>query len=795
MVREILLMHHSHFDLGYTHSQPVVWELQRRYIDEVIDCCEATADWPEPSQLRWTCEVAAPALHWLRSARDGEIDRFRRLMALGRISIGALPWHITPLCNAEEMTHCMQPLTELRERFGLSATTALQHDISGVPWPLTQWLLDAGVDFFVMGVHPVLGTFPLHRPLPFQWQAPDGRLLLTFNGEQYNWFSRVVPLLAPTLPAAQEGITKYLAGLEAAGYPLDFAFLTASNPVRGDNNPPYPPLMDLVRQWNDEGLQPVIRFATPEMLRDRIRALPAESLQQFRGDWTDYWNFGSGSAARELRVVREARTRLMAAELLFAHNGNLNAAPVFAQAWRNVIEFSEHTWGSRFGIQQPDADGVAEQWTHKAEMAYSAKSLAGMLVRDQLEAAAANPRFARGAQGVLVFNPAPVERREFLRVPSAWLDGGWRHDTFQVHTIEIARDLWTSPTTRFIGPTAVLATTRLVGPVTLAPSSLHALPLDQLRPAEPLPGCSAGTDRIESPYYRLDFDRATGRVRSITDKRTGQIVNDTQSPWPFFGFVRESLDPQTVAADDAFAGREIYRNVGFQESNDALWRERWRPGREQPTRLLSLDVANEIDGPALRCAWQAPGVIRLEQTIKLLALRPAVELTASMDKTDVRTPESIYFTFPLNVSGWRCHFDTVGVPVELDADQLPGTCRGWATVDQWVCIHNDHAAVTLACPDAPLVQVGGFNFGHPRHNPERANRALLLGWAANNYWYTNFRASQPGPIHVRYELTAESRFDAASSTRAALTAATPIEVHPLVQLQAPWQRSLKPRNT
>jgi len=46
-INELYLVHHSHTDVGYTHPQPVVLELHRRYLDEVLDLADRTADWVE----------------------------------------------------------------------------------------------------------------------------------------------------------------------------------------------------------------------------------------------------------------------------------------------------------------------------------------------------------------------------------------------------------------------------------------------------------------------------------------------------------------------------------------------------------------------------------------------------------------------------------------------------------------------------------------------------------------------------------------------------------------------------
>ena len=82
-VEEILLLHHSHLDVGYTHSQPIVWELQLEYLSQAVDWLEQTAGLPEPSRPKWTCEATEPVLRWLAAASEHEIDRFISLVHQG----------------------------------------------------------------------------------------------------------------------------------------------------------------------------------------------------------------------------------------------------------------------------------------------------------------------------------------------------------------------------------------------------------------------------------------------------------------------------------------------------------------------------------------------------------------------------------------------------------------------------------------------------------------------------------------------------------------------------------------
>ena len=141
--------------------------------------------------------------------------------------------------------------------------------------------------------------------------------------------------------------------------------------------------------------------------------------------------------------------------------------------------------------------------------------------------------------------------------------------------------------------------------------------------------------------------------------------------------------------------------------------------------------------------------------------------------------EAIYFALPLNLpAGWKSHFDTAGIATELDEQQLPGSCRGWLTAESFASVHAGDRGVTLFCPDAPMVQVGGFNFGRKHESIARTENPLLLAWPLNNYWNTNFPLTQPGTINLHYALLTHGTFDPVLISQQARAVTTPMLAHP-----------------
>lgn len=836
-IQELLILHHNHIDVGYTHAQEVFWQLSDRFIDEALELCEAHSTEPEASRMHWTIEVTAPVLHWLRSATPDSLHRLKALAKRGQLSFGALFCNMTALSNTEELIESLQPVRMLREELGVPVKVAVNHDVNGLSWSLVGLLHDLGIENLLMGINVHMGGYPLERPRAFFWEDASERRLLVFNGEHYNMLSRLMRRReTDDFSEMVSGVTGYIQHLHSTGYPYNVAMLSATHPAFNDNNPPDRELPGLVRRWNEEGHLPPMRITGPQELFEQLRNRYASTIPVFRGDWVDYWTSGCASSAVEVAVNRRARSFYFAARALEAHRAQKPAAwsagstspahqpesestvphhehareiahaafdtfaekPLSKQAWWHMALGNEHTWGAFGSIgtfcptQSVEPVAVNEQWSMKASTIYKAHALAQMSLRDELEKAAGNAPQGRGLQGILVFNPLPVEKTGQVRIPREVLEKPWFHISSTVHQIQTMQD-YATPENAFVSE-----------PYTLGPFERRVVPLselnsspwqsfsrsDQLEQQASDEQESHGWEPIhperknvlENRWYRMKYDAGTGHVTSLYDKDSEQELLDLSSDWHFFEPVREYLaraTPESLARRDA---RESFYEIDFERwhAGEDLWNPDWERAYDRP-KLKELQQGLHAEGVWLRRVWDGPGREQITQTITLLLTEKRVRCEASFHKRDESWPESLYMTFPLNVPAGRVHYDSGATPTEYGREVLPGGCLDWFTVNSWVASHNDSLAVVLAAPDAPLFMAGGWNYASRLKEPREQHATLMLGWVMNNYWNTNFRVSQPGPVRLRYELGSFERFDSALCADFGRSAMLPLQWHPILE--------------
>jgi len=759
-IKEILLLHHSHLDVGYTHSQPILWELQHEYIDQVLDWLEQTEGLPEGARPKWTCEVTEPLYRWLAQSFPRDIERFVGLCKKERIGISALRWHTTTLANRAGLRRLLDGKRELEKILGFKITTACQHDVNGVPWPLADVLLDNDVDFFVMGINSHLGRAVKPRPGMFLWEAPSGRKLRVWNGNHYTMFDQLLTAWDDSVDRMAEGWKKYEQHLESIGYPFDFFYLTSTcSPVMWDNAPNNPFLPDLVERWNKAGRGPMVRYATLGDLRARASSIPDSELPILRGDWTDFWSFGGGSSPISTARNQQAKPLIEAAEEVFSV-AVARQVSLVERAKEKIDLYDEHT----FGYYDSDHANPQAQTTEilKKALAHEGHELAAFALMSGLERLAKNPVADRGIKGVLLCNPGPQPITVFPELPATWFtENAATERTYRASRMFYDGRPWGK---NFPGNAA-----RQFGAVELPPYSWKSIPFGDLprvslspsvrhemkvlrierREANfaPVANFERRVGLIESPFHEIHYDPDSGRIISLIDRVSRrEVLMPNMGGIDFFGFVRERTNSLVEDRRYAYYQRDLNR----EKMDESCWQD-WTPVYEQATRVTRCSVSETPHRIILTREFEAPGMIHLAQRITLSGHDPAIGLEVEMELLPNPSPQAIYFAFPLRLKAeWQAAYDTAGTVVRVDDDQLPGACRNWASSETFAAMWDDQSGVALFSSESPTVQFGDFHFGRPLDRLPRPSNPMLLAWPVNNYWDTNTPRIQGGRIQLRY---------------------------------------------
>lgn len=735
MIREVLLVHHSHTDIGYTHPQPVIFELHRRFIDQALNCAEATEGWPEDCRFKWTCEVTGVTMDWWQKASDADRGRFQAAISRGQLEVAGLEWNITPLADERTLLRLLEPIKFFRS-LGIPVTAAMNSDVNGMPWGMVDALIDHGIESLSMGVNEHYGYAPQPRPRGFWWESPTGKKLLVWNGLQY-WNAANIQMRIPESPeAVRDAMPRFLDMLETRGYPHTFLPVQITTASAPDNASPDPNIPAFVRDWNASMPAVRLRMVTLSEVFERLRTEP---LVTQRGDWTDWWNFGSGSTARETALLLEGQRLLGTAEQLRIWPGHSfgREQAQFDEAQRALTLYAEHTWGADRSVYAPDSVETEAQLNQKLSFAYQGYTLSRMLRRDGLEKLA---QIAGGDElTALFYNPLPFPVRRTLRVPVpngefSYLSAPFIH---LHHRMDTALSELGVPTPDG-GPS------QWVGPLELPALGYATWPYQATAPSSE--GLIATPEGIGNGRVQVRFVPGRAGIASLTLDGT-----------PYSQSSEDRFFAEPVLERPASGTRgELFGPLNWRAPDvHQQWHRDWEAVHEGPSRIIGCRHA------------VLPGCAEYEQvaemssgdqftiTYRVFRDEPNVEMNVVVKKVALTDPHALYLPFALEIPREEslCHFATAGAVVALDQEQIPFSSRHYVTTLRFIRMQGRAIGFTVACPDAPLWQVGGYTFG--RHDAEghvERREAMLAAWLTNNYWDVNFAARQSGTLRFRFRL-------------------------------------------
>lgn len=730
----------SHTDIGYTDWQERVFERHNENTALALKACQ------EEPTFKWNLEVAFQAFlfgrHHPRAFEQELVARLRE----GRIGLTGLYLNmLTGLCSGEEMVQGVSRAQRLARSWGLGPVVAANlTDVPTAVGTLPMFLRQAGVRYFAEAVNqhraPVFrDADPRLVHSPFWWEGLDGSRVLAILTHGYGYVRRLN--LTGSLEEIEERLLPWLRGFDRQGYPCDavYAYGGFSDNERLDSR-----YGEAVRRWNEQWAYPqVILARVDEFFRD-VEERFGEGLPVFRGDFGVYWEDGAASSAQETALVRWAKARLEAAErwlaLVRLHRPQ-QPFPIgsLQDAWEEVLFFDEHTWGAWCSISQPESEQTKHQWAFKAAYAQRAAEKAENLGR----------RAREGLSALL--KPAPVHLPSPNRGVVVWNEFSWPRDVMAEIPLPDASRPWR---VREAGTGRLLPVQSSKGRLLFLAEQVPPLGYRSylLEPAEPppappllRPGKEEGT--WESDDFRVGLDPRTGAVSHLEDIPLGREWVNPKSPYGLNEFL------YILGGEGSRLIHPHFAEPKFQVLAPA--EARWRLVENGPLRAV-LHIERRGQGlPSLE-TWL---ILRRDRRLEFLNL---------LHKEATTAKEAGYFAFPF----WFMEPQAVKGVVELpygilrvEEEQVSGGCREWYATHSFVALSDGVVTAYLATPHAPLLTFNDFFQGLWRGRLEGLNGSLFA-YAFNNYWDTNYKASQGGDLLFGFVLAFRAGgFDPVWATR------------------------------
>ena len=750
----VYLYNHAHVDIGYTNTHRNVEALHKNNVLEGMKLGNETKGHVDGARFVWNPEVSWPVEQlW----NDQPETREELITALkdGRIAMDAGYLNLnTSICLDEELFHIFKFSRKMQQLSGQPIDVFQQFDIPGITWGLIPVMAQEGIKYIISWPNSDRAG-NAHVDLdgkPFWWVGPDGvsKVLFLQPGQYANsgsmgkgaetgrpWFGQrdqtKVPLRIQT-GKANVDFTDKLITLEKENYPYDFTVLSWS---LWDNNPLDADVPYAVQEWNTKYAYPKIRICGGHEIMSMIEEKYGKDLPTVKGDYTEYWTDGLGTAAQLTAMNRNAKERVSQAETLWSMLAKGNAAPreEFDEAWRYILLGSEHTWCFENPSEPFFQDAI---WKVKQSYFHEAEDRSIQVMDEALAPAtdksngALGPKEGPANGGIAVFNTHTWKHGGVVTLsPSESLKGDKVVDE-QGNTV----------------PSQRLSTGELLFFVDEVPAlgSAHYRVVEGKSPEQG--ACKIQGTTLENDFLQVKIDETTGNIISV--QRKGDTYN--------------YIDPSVDGGANSFA---------------------WLPANKDMPQADTVQAISIVEnGPLaveIRIDSKARGCRKVSRSVRLTAGSPYVEITNVVDKLPYLEKDGIHFGFGFRIPQAHTRVDIPWGVMEVEKDQWKQGNRNWLTLQRWLDISNDTHGVTWCSLDAPLFEYGSRSaniaMGWGDKGPwikTLQPSSTIYSWVMNNHWHTNFPTTQEGPVTFRYRLYPHLAFDIVESNRFGLEQAQPL---------------------
>jgi len=768
---------HSHVDIGYTNTQANVEIIHKRNLVYGMKLAKETANYPEGARYVWNPEVMWPVERYLKDATPTEREELLDAIRKGYIHLDA--GYIndnTSVTADEEFPGFFGEAKRLEKLTGVPVSTINQTDVPGMSWGIVPMAAQFGIKYVFSPFNGSdrTGLTDKFNFKPFWWIGQDGVSKVLFlqpgdyspgaaeKGFKYwplmagqkdpNKLLQIVKTDHPRENFIDGYLWEKLKQLEGnSSYPYDLFPMTWA---MADNTPIDADLPDAVKSWNEEYAFPHLVIASSTDIMSAFEKKYGDIIPSFRGDFTEYWTDGLGSAAKETAMNRKSKERLIQTDVLWSMLHPWEKAPrsEMNEAWRNVLMGSEHTWCY---MNPHQADMQDEIWGVKQNFFKTAEKSSIQLLANALSTVSTDK-----SNIVCVFNTLSWARDGLITLSNE-----------QSEAVLSVRD-----ENNKLVKSQRLSTGELVFLASDVPALGTKNYILSTGKGENRSIKMANGSMLDNGLVKVLIDPVTGDITSLKDKTGVEFVNPGNANINSFRYLQGSGKPAAGGpqyATNATASTTAVSQKGVNATG--------------PTQVQTLIKENGPLVASIQVNSKAEGCNSLSREVRVIAGMPEIEINNLIDKIAVTQKEGIHFGFSFNIPNGRTRIDVPWSVVEIDADQLPAANRNWICFQRWLDISNESKGITWCSLDAPTFESGKMTaniIGGAFHSPEWIQHlplsSTIYSWALNNHWHTNFPLSQNGKLNFRYRiLPHQYAYDAVKANRFGLEQSQPLIATPV----------------
>lgn len=730
-----------HTDVGYTDLQERALDVHRRNLNAALARAAAHPD------FRFSAECALQVLSYLEDRAPADADALVQALRDGKIGWSPLFANmLTGLLDHDTFARLVWPAAKLARERGLTYAAAQISDVPGQTATFPMLLAASGIKYLASGVNPeraapllpaTSGGEGTAYPQLYYWEGPDGSRVLHWRAFHYSDGSR----FGFDVGAEQMGrrLSDWLLNqpaLLARDWPYDVALLYGADVQ--DNASFKEQMVANVEEYNRRFQFPrIVAGRAEDFFRDVERRY-GQRIPVRRGDTGVYWEDGAASTAAELAQFRAAQLTARAAGILDLWDNRLGTKDPGRQLeraamWRDLLLFGEHTWGADVSVFAPTSRQTVAQWDYKRRFILGGAAAA----RDHLAAGLLRLGQATSlGRGRIAFNAGSWDRTDVARVP------GGAGKTLMQDGQELASvDLEDGDALVLFRDVPPLGYVRV--------TETDREPKSPVADGEALEATAGG--------FTVKLDPATGAIASLIGGEKERVKPGTWSGLNQLVYARGGERTALWTTGD----RNDLKNAPQLEISQAALVRGWR--ERLPGIGVRLVAQRAIEG----CA-------SVLSTVTLYDELPWIDLENRIVKNAVLGKEALYVAFPFAFTKPTVELEMPLGRTTVEKDQQPGSCRDWYCHTHWVSLREGGDGVLWSAPDTPLLTLNDLVRGAWRKTlvPD----GTLFAYAMNNYWHTNYAASQSGPATFRFRISLLTSADAAEPVRRGWAACDPLRV-------------------